>query len=153
MRFKISIKFLCFWLFLQSNFLFAQEQSTDSVPQKQYYKQVGVASYYARKLQGRKTASGERFDHNKLTAAHLSLPFGTRVKVTNLKTGRWVIVRINDRGPYHKKRIIDLTRKAAKHLGMLNGKGVIKVRIEEMLPEEGDKKTYPKKKKTVAKKK
>ncbi len=136
MRGKISIKFLCFlWLLLQSAFLFAQEL-TDSISQKEYYKETGVASYYAKMLQGKKTASGERFDHNKLTAAHRTLPFGTRVKVTNLKTGRWVIVRINDRGPYNKKRIIDLTRKAAKHLGMLNGKGIVKVRVEEIKEKE-----------------
>lgn len=96
------------------------------------YVKIGFASYYATSFQGRKTANGEIFNNNKLTAAHLTLPFGTLVKVTNIKTGKWVIVRINDRGPYNRKRIIDLSYRAAKHLGMINGKGIVKVKVEEL---------------------
>jgi rare lipoprotein A len=88
----------------------------------------GLASYYADKFQGRKTSNGERYDKNKLTAAHRTLPFGTKVKVTNVKTRKSVIVRINDRGPFIKGRIIDVSRKAAKDLGMLKT-GVIQVEV------------------------
>lgn len=88
----------------------------------------GLASYYADKFQGRKTSNGERYDKNKLTAAHRTLPFGTKVKVTNVKTGKSVIVRINDRGPFIKGRIIDVSKKAAKDLGMLKT-GVIQVEV------------------------
>jgi rare lipoprotein A len=96
-----------------------------------FFYQEGKASYYANSLHGRRTASGEKYSKKKLTAAHLTLPLGTRVKVTNKKTGKWVIVTINDRGPYSKKYIIDLSYRAAKHLGMTQGKGYAKVVIEE----------------------
>lgn len=89
----------------------------------------GVASWYGGKFHGRKTANGERYDMNKLTAAHKSLPFGTRVKVTNRKNGRSVIVRINDRGPYAGKRVIDLSRKAAEAVGMIRS-GIAPVTVE-----------------------
>ncbi|HEY8401878.1 MAG TPA: septal ring lytic transglycosylase RlpA family protein [Cytophagaceae bacterium] len=93
------------------------------------YTEQGMASYYHKKFHGRKTASGEKFDFNALTAAHKNLPFQTMVKVTNLANNQSVIVRINDRGPFVKNRIIDLSGKAAKDLGMLT-KGVTKVKIE-----------------------
>ncbi len=80
--------------------------------------QSGMASWYGPGFQGRKTASGERFNTHDLTAAHRSLPFGTRVKVTNQKTGRAVVVRINDRGPFHGGRVIDLSRASAAAIGM-----------------------------------
>jgi rare lipoprotein A len=79
----------------------------------------GVASYYADEFNGRKTASGEPYDMNDLTAAHRTLPFGTKVKVTNLDTGRSVVVRINDRGPFKDDRVIDLSLGAAKQLGLI----------------------------------
>ncbi len=88
----------------------------------------GIASYYADKFKGRKTASGEIFRQQKMTAAHKTLPFGTRVRVKNLKNGRTVKVRINDRGPFVKGRIIDLSKKAARRLGMLND-GISEVEI------------------------
>lgn len=91
--------------------------------------EVGYASYYSREFAGRKTASGEIFDPMKLTAAHKKLPFGTLVRVTNLNNKRSVVVRINDRGPFVKGRIIDLSYKAALKLGMVS-KGVVKVRLE-----------------------
>jgi peptidoglycan lytic transglycosylase len=79
--------------------------------------QMGVASWYGAKFRGRPTASGIPFDDRRLTAAHRTLPLGTRVKVTNLKNGRSVIVKINDRGPVPRRRLIDLSRAAAERLG------------------------------------
>jgi rare lipoprotein A len=83
--------------------------------------QVGWASWYGKHHEGRKTASGERFSRGQLTAAHRSLPLGTKVKVTNLRTGQQVVVRINDRGPHGggKRRVIDLSEAAAKRVGLL----------------------------------
>ena len=89
----------------------------------------GVASYYGKKFQGRRTASGERFDMYKYTAAHRTLPFGTRVKVTNTSNGKSVVVRINDRGPFKRGRIIDISYIAARAIGIV-GKGSGRVRIE-----------------------
>ncbi|MBN3757643.1 septal ring lytic transglycosylase RlpA family protein [Paraburkholderia sp. Tr-20389] len=80
--------------------------------------QTGNASWYARKFQGRRTASGERFDNRSLTAAHRTLPLGTYVRVTSLATARSVVVRINDRGPFVSGRIIDLSLAAADELGL-----------------------------------
>jgi rare lipoprotein A len=90
---------------------------------------IGYASYYANSLDGRPTACGERYCKNKLTAAHKTLPFGTMVRVTRVSTGRQVIVVINDRGPYVKGRLIDLSFEAAKELDMIRA-GVSKVKIE-----------------------
>lgn len=89
----------------------------------------GRASYYANKFQGKNTASGEKYDKNKFTAAHRTYPFGTKLKVTNKKTGSWVQVYVNDRGPYSKDRIIDLSYAAALEIGMIQ-MGVIEVTIE-----------------------
>ena len=91
--------------------------------------QTGLASWYGKKFQSKRTASGEKFDMQKLTAAHKTLPFNTLVLVENLKNGRTVRVRINDRGPFVEGRIIDLSRKAAEKLGMIVD-GVVPVRIE-----------------------
>jgi len=91
--------------------------------------QVGIASYYGGKFHGRKTANGERFDMNALTAAHKTLPLGTKVRVTHVKTGKSVVVRINDRGPFIKGRVIDLSRRAARDLGMIHS-GLARVRVE-----------------------
>jgi rare lipoprotein A len=89
----------------------------------------GKAAWYGGKFQGRKTASGEKFDKRKLTAAHRKLPFGSKVRVTNLGNGKTVVVRINDRGPYGRGRIIDVSEAAAKKLGMLRA-GIAKVKVE-----------------------
>jgi rare lipoprotein A len=89
----------------------------------------GTASYYGGKFHGRKTASGERFNQEALTAAHKTLPLGTKVRVTNLRNGESVEVRINDRGPYHRGRVIDLSKGAAREIGMLNA-GTAKVRLD-----------------------
>lgn len=94
------------------------------------YVAEGVASWYGPGFQGRKTASGKRFNTNKLTAAHRTLPFGTKVLVTNLSNEKTVEVEINDRGPAKKtKRLIDLSKAAAKKLGFASA-GVTKVRVE-----------------------
>jgi rare lipoprotein A len=92
------------------------------------YKETGMASYYARNFQHIKTASGEPLNNNSMTAAHKTLPFGTEVKVTNLNNGKSVTVIINDRGPFVKGRIIDLTRAAFSQIANLD-KGVAKVEI------------------------
>lgn len=98
--------------------------------------QEGVASWYGPAFQGRRTASGEVYDQERLTAAHQTLPFGTRVRVTNLENGRHVVVRINDRGPFKKRRILDLSRAAAREIGML-GRGTARVRIESSRSDAG----------------
>ena len=94
--------------------------------------QEGEASYYADSLDGNKTASGAVYDKGALTAAHRTLPFGTRVKVTYIKTGNSVEVVINDRGPHSKNRIIDLSRAAASKVGMIDdGHGKVKLEVLE----------------------
>ncbi|MGY3368255.1 rare lipoprotein A (peptidoglycan hydrolase) [Bradyrhizobium sp. GM2.4] len=85
----------------------------------------GVASFYS----DTETASGERFDKNELTAAHPSLPFGTKLRVTDVSSGRFVTVRINDRGPYVRGRVVDVSPSAAEALGMVD-KGVTNVRLD-----------------------
>lgn len=80
---------------------------------------AGMASYYGAELAGRRTASGERFDPSELTAAHRTLPFGSKVRVTNPANGRSVVVRINDRGPFTRNRLIDLSRSAAERIGIV----------------------------------
>ncbi len=91
----------------------------------------GVASWYGKKFHGRRTASGERYDMFRLTAAHRTLPFGARVRVVNLRNGRVVTVRINDRGPFVKGRIIDLSYAAARELGMVRS-GLAQVEIRRL---------------------
>lgn len=98
-----------------------------------HFYQKGVASYYSDKLQGRKTASGERYNKKALTAAHRKLPFDTQVKVTNAQTGQSVVVRINDRGPFTKGRVIDVSRAAAAQIGLL-GTGTADVVVEVQEP-------------------
>ena len=93
------------------------------------FSQVGVASYYASKFENRKTADGERFKSDRFTAAHRTLPLGTMVRVTNLMNRRSVIVRINDRGPFARHRIIDLSPAAAQAIGVRD-QGLMRVRID-----------------------
>lgn len=90
---------------------------------------TGVASFYGPKFHGLQTASGETFDMYQFTAAHRQIPFGTRLKVTNLDNGKSVIVRVNDRGPFVKNRVLDLSYAAAKDIDMVTT-GVAKVKIE-----------------------
>lgn len=93
----------------------------DKVPDGQDGSEIerGVASWYGRQFQGRRTASGEPFDRHALTAAHKTLPFGTWVRVRHLGTGQEVVVRINDRGPFAKGRVIDLSQAAASAIGLV----------------------------------
>lgn len=91
--------------------------------------QEGIASYYGAEFQGRKTSSGEIFDKDKLTAAHLKFPFGTRLRVIDLDNGKTCEVVVNDRGPFVPDRIIDLSYGAAKDIGMI-GPGTAHVRLE-----------------------
>jgi rare lipoprotein A len=93
------------------------------------YKEEGRASYYANSYQGRKMANGQPYRKGKLTAAHKEMPFGTKVKVTNLQNGRSVKVVITDRGPFVRGRVIDLSRKAARRVGMIDA-GVVQVKLK-----------------------
>lgn len=93
--------------------------------------QVGTASWYGPRFYGRKTASGEIFTKHQLTAAHRTLPFGTKLLVTNTKTGESVVVKVNDRGPFHGNRIIDLSHAAAERISLLKA-GVCKVTITKL---------------------
>lgn len=96
---------------------------------RQGFVQYGKASYYGDEFHGKKTASGETYDKWKFTCAHRELPFGTRVRVTNQTNSKSVIVRVNDRGPFVKGRIIDLSFVAAREIAMIK-EGIIKVKIE-----------------------
>jgi rare lipoprotein A len=90
----------------------------------------GEASYYAPGFEGRSTASGEPYRSSAFTAAHRTLPFGTRVRVTNVRNGRSVVVRVNDRGPFHARRVIDLSRAAAAELGLVRrGRGTVRLAV------------------------
>lgn len=105
--------------------------------------QTGVASYYADKFHGRKTASGETFDNGELTMAHRTLPLGTLVKVTNLANNTSVVVRVNDRGPYSGGRVADLSRAAAEKLKMIQ-RGIVDVALHIVPPGTADKDGSPK---------
>jgi len=116
--------FLCMMLCLLS----CSSTQFRSNPKWIVYTESGKASFYAMKYQSIKTASGERLDQYSLTAAHKTLPLGTKVKVTNLKNGKSVIVKINDRGFFVKGRVIDLTQSAFKKIGNIES-GIINVNI------------------------
>ena len=149
-------KYLMFTIILLSSSIYASDKKTDSieeltktvdvtVPTEQKTKtqakdivnkskkslqtKYGSASFYGPGFHGRKTASGEVFNQNALTAAHRTLPFGTKLRVTCTATGRSTIVKVNDRGPYHGNRILDLSVGAAKAIGMIE-KGVTNVKYE-----------------------
>ena len=107
----------------------------------QSFKQIGIASFYADKFEGRTTANGEKYKHSKLTAAHKTLPFGTMLSVKNLKNGKIVTVRVNDRGPFVKDRIIDLSKYAAKELDFIN-QGITEVEIVSIGNPDEQRKTY-----------
>lgn len=108
----------------------ADTKATQTVSAMERHAGEGEASYYGAGFAGNPTASGERFDPEKLTAAHRTLPIGSKVRVRNVRTGRAVTVRINDRGPFHGRRVIDLSRAAARQLGMLRaGKARVKLAL------------------------
>jgi len=98
--------------------------------------QIGKASWYGKQFHGRTTASGEPYDMFQFTAAHRQLPLGTWVKVTNVHNGRWVMVRVNDRGPVPESRIIDLSYGAAEMLFDAKDRGLLKVRLDIVQPEQ-----------------
>jgi rare lipoprotein A len=133
MPIQIKRKFfhLSVWMFLSLNAFGQQPAAQDTLTKDGLYRNYGVASFYHNKFSGRKTSNGEIFSQKKLTAAHRTLPFNTRVKVTNPRNGKWIIVRINDRGPVPKKRILDLSYRAAKYLGITQ-RGTMRVLIEEL---------------------
>lgn len=91
--------------------------------------QSGKASFYSKRATGARTSSGERIHHDSLTCAHRSYPFGTLLKVTNERNGKWVIVRVTDRGPHTRGRIIDLSHRAARKIGMID-QGIAVVKVE-----------------------
>jgi rare lipoprotein A len=104
---------------------------TPAPEQPQQRGEIGLASFYGKRFQGRRTASGERYDMHALTCAHPTAPFGTSLRVTDLETGRSVVVRVNDRGPFEKGRVVDLSLAAARKLGMVE-RGLARVRIEPL---------------------
>jgi rare lipoprotein A len=109
------------------------QMNTASMPKPQKPYQVGTASWYGRSFHGKTTASGEPFDMYQFTAAHRRLPMGTMLRVTNLENGESVVVRVNDRGPVPKSRIIDLSYGAARMIG-LSGPGLEPVRLDILEP-------------------
>ncbi|CAA6822506.1 MAG: Rare lipoprotein A precursor [uncultured Sulfurovum sp.] len=132
---KLLIKYLIVLL------LFA---FTSPIHAKNKKVQIGKGSWYGKKFHGRKTANGERYNMYAYTAAHKTLPFNTMVRVTNLRNKRSIIVRINDRGPYVRGRIIDLSYLAAKKLGYIN-KGVAKLKVKVLYKQKRKKKKKKKK--------
>lgn len=130
---------LSFFIFLLLSFIFSActpvprfrrhrtQQHAEKLPRGVY--QIGIASYYGKQFHNRRTANGEIYDMFAFTCAHLTLPFGTRIKVTNLDNGKWVMVRVNDRGPFVEGRILDLSYAAAKKIGLVVT-GTARVKIE-----------------------
>lgn len=107
---------------------------TIKLPRQPNYETIGsgMASYYGRELAGNRTASGERFDPSDLTAAHRTLPLGSKLRVTNPRTGESVIVRINDRGPFHGNRLLDLSEAAARQIGIrAAGRGMVEIAVAD----------------------
>jgi len=112
---------ILFILFMGGAPVIAQQKTTSP--------STGIASYYAEKFHGRKTASGEIFDNTAMTAAHNTLPLGTFIKVTNIRNNRWVIVKVTDRLHAANRRVVDLTQAAAKKLGFIHW-GLTRVKVE-----------------------
>jgi len=126
MRYCLLVLTMLFFFTAQGH-----EETGDTNPDVKV--KTGVATYYARRFEGQRTTSGKRYKRHKLTAAHRSLPLGTTVTVKNLANGKTVDVVINDRGPYTKRYIIDISEQAAKELGFWR-KGESKVEISYILP-------------------
>lgn len=130
------MKKLLICIFSLFSLLVSAQQQKDSIKENieiknlKLYKEKAHASYYHDKFNGKKTASGVKFDNDKLTAAHKKLPFGTKLKITNEKNGKSVIVVINDRGPFVNGREIDLSKKAFMDITSNKGSGVVFVTIE-----------------------
>ena len=131
---KCLVLFLLVTAVIFSPRIFANNDNNQQVSEshQKHFKSksvIGIASYYSNKFNGKRTASGEKFNNNAMTAAHKTLPFGSRVKVTNLRNHKSVTVRINDRGPHIKGRNIDLSQAAANKIG-LNHHGTAKVKLQ-----------------------
>lgn len=127
---KLLLIVLCLQLAsCASSVRYSTDQTSNIGSYSNPYSEIGYASFYGDSFVGKVTASGEIYDANQLTAAHRSLPFGTKLKVTNLENRQSVVVRVNDRGPFVSGRIIDLSNRAAKELGIIQ-KGMARVQIE-----------------------
>ena len=148
-NFLLSSLIICFYAFLniwpdvlafdqydQIAFSFKRGYDKSSLRGEIWY---GMASWYGSKFQGKRTSNGEKYNKRKLTAAHKDLPFNTKVLVTNLQNNKSVVVRINDRGPFVRDRIIDLSEKAAEKID-LKRKGTGYIKIQVLTPMLGDKK-------------
>lgn len=103
------------------------KQQINELMERSDFYEKGTASYYANRFHGKQTSNGEAYDTSAFTAAHKSLPFNTVVELVNVQTGNWVTVRINDRGPYHNQRIIDLSARAAQSIGLSDDQGITQV--------------------------
>jgi len=128
-------KITLYIILIISTFAFAQKNSGNNNSKKNtekyiLYKTHAHASYYNNKFNGKRTASGRKFNNNKLTAAHKKFPFGTKLKITNERNNKSVIVEVIDRGPFSKKREIDLTKRAFMKIASNKGSGSMKVKIE-----------------------
>ena len=128
-------KIALYLILLISTFAFAQKKSVSKQPKEKtekytLYKTHAHASYYNDKFNGKRTASGKRFNNNKFTAAHKKFAFGTKLKITNERNNKSVIVEVIDRGPFSKKRDIDLTKKAFMKIASNKGSGSMNVKIE-----------------------
>lgn len=123
-------KIALYLILIISTFAFAQKNSEKNNEKYTLYKTHAHASYYNNKFNGKRTASGRKFNNNKLTAAHKKFPFGTKLRITNERNNKSVIVEVIDRGPFSKKREIDLTRKAFMKIASNKGSGSMKVKIE-----------------------
>ena len=128
-------KITLYIILIISTFAFAQKNSGNNNSKKNtekyiLYKTHAHASYYNNKFNGKRTASGRKFNNNKLTAAHKKFPFGTKLRITNERNDKSVIVEVIDRGPFSKKREIDLTKRAFMKIASNKGSGSMKVKIE-----------------------
>ncbi|MFB3389048.1 septal ring lytic transglycosylase RlpA family protein [Flavobacterium sp. LAR06] len=123
-------KITLYIILIISTFAFAQKNSEKNNDKYILYKTHAHASYYNNKFNGKRTASGRKFNNNKLTAAHKKFPFGTKLRITNERNNKSVIVEVIDRGPFSKKREIDLTKKAFMKIASNKGSGSMKVKIE-----------------------
>ena len=128
-------KITLYIILIISTFAFAQKNSEKNNSKKNtekyiLYKTHAHASYYNSKFNGKRTASGKKFNNNKLTAAHKKFPFGTKLKITNERNNKSVIVEVIDRGPFSKKREIDLTKRAFMKIASNKGSGSMNVKIE-----------------------
>lgn len=127
--------------FVQSNTQYSVLGKTYTVAAKaKNFKQTGLASWYGKQFHGQKTASGERYDMHELTAAHKTLPIPCYARITNTENGKSVIVKINDRGPFHSNRILDVSQAAAKQLDMLKS-GMAKIKLEVVSSADDDSRT------------